>query len=61
MDRIKEVAAKAKDTYAVTNNHAVGKAAVNATEISSILKGKPAKAPETLVQHYPELADFVRN
>jgi uncharacterized protein YecE (DUF72 family) len=54
------VAAKAKDTYAVTNNHYVGKATVNALEMSSILKGQPVPAPQTLVEKYPELDAFVR-
>jgi uncharacterized protein YecE (DUF72 family) len=58
VERIKTVAAKAKDTYAVTNNHNVGKAVVNALEISSILKGKPVNAPESLLERYPELRNF---
>ena len=32
VDGVKTVAAKSKDTYAVTNDHYVGKAAVNARE-----------------------------
>jgi uncharacterized protein YecE (DUF72 family) len=60
VDRVKTVAAKAKDTYAVTNNHYVGKATVNALEMSSILKGEPVPAPQTLVEKYPELDGFVR-
>ena len=43
VDRVKTVAAKSKDTYAVTNNHYVGKAAVNALETASLLKGEPVK------------------
>ena len=38
IDRIKTVEHSAKDTYVVTNNHYIGKAVVNAFEISSILK-----------------------
>ncbi|MBV8866400.1 MAG: DUF72 domain-containing protein [Acidobacteriaceae bacterium] len=56
--RIKSVASKAKDTYAVSNNHNIGKAVVNALEISSILRAKPIQAPTTLLEHYPELNNF---
>jgi hypothetical protein len=48
----------AEDTYVVTNNHYLGKAVVNALEISSILKTQPVSAPESLVERYPELRDF---
>ena len=58
VERIKTVARKAKDTYAVTNNHHLGKAVVNALEISSILRGKPVSAPESLLERYPEVRDF---
>jgi uncharacterized protein YecE (DUF72 family) len=60
VDRVKTVAARTKDTYAVTNNHYVGKATVNALEIASLLKGKPVKAPPSLVEYYPELKDFIQ-
>ncbi|HLH04867.1 MAG TPA: DUF72 domain-containing protein [Bryobacteraceae bacterium] len=56
--RIRTVSEKAPETYAVTNNHYVGKAVVNALEISSILKGGPVEAPPPLVEKYPELRDF---
>jgi uncharacterized protein YecE (DUF72 family) len=56
--RIRTVGEKAPETYAVTNNHYVGKAVVNALEISSILKGAPVEAPPTLVEKYPEVRDF---
>jgi uncharacterized protein YecE (DUF72 family) len=58
VERIKTVAHKAKDTYAVTNNHHLGKAVVNALEISSILRGKPVKAPQSLLEKYPDLREF---
>jgi uncharacterized protein YecE (DUF72 family) len=58
IDRIQSVAQAAKETYVVTNNHYLGKAIVNATEISSILKGEPVPAPEPLIDHYPELGPF---
>ena len=58
VERIKIVAHKANDTYAVTNNHNLGKAVVNALEMSSILKGQPINAPESLLERYPELREF---
>lgn len=58
IDRIKTVEHAAEDTYVVTNNHYLGKAVVNALEISSILKAEPVPVPETLVKRYPELRDF---
>ncbi len=58
VERIKAVSRKTKETYAVTNNHHVGKAVTNALEISSLLTGKPVKAPPPLLEHYPELREF---
>ena len=60
IDRIKTVEQSTADTYVVTNNHYLGKAVVNAVEIASILRAEPVPAPSTLVQHYPELAEFTR-
>jgi len=56
--RIKQVASKTKETYVMSNNHNLGKAAVNAIELCSILKGEPVPAPASLVEYYPELQDF---
>jgi uncharacterized protein YecE (DUF72 family) len=58
VDRIKEVARHSKDTYAISNNHYLGKAAVNALEISSILRGERVAAPAELVEKYPVLREF---
>ncbi len=54
-DRIGRVAQKAQVTYVVTNNHFEGKAGVNALQLKNMLTGQRVKAPETLLQHYPEL------
>ena len=61
IDRIKAVDYATTDTYVVTNNHYLGKAVVNATEISSVLKGAPVAAPASLVERYPELKDFTQH
>ncbi len=58
VDRMREISAKAEETYAMSNNHNLGKAVVNALEITSILKGEPVAAPATLLDHYPELKPF---
>jgi len=47
--------AEAQVTYVVTNNHFEGKAGVNALQLKNMLTGQRVKAPETLLQHYPEL------
>ncbi|MBV9083607.1 MAG: DUF72 domain-containing protein [Acidobacteriaceae bacterium] len=57
--RAKQIAEDAHDTYVVTNNHYLGKAVVNAFEISSILKGKSIAVPHQLLEHYPELHDLL--
>lgn len=61
IDRAKAVARRTKDSYVMTNNHYLGKAAVNALEIQSYLLGRRVPAPSQLVQHYPELRDFARS
>jgi uncharacterized protein YecE (DUF72 family) len=58
LDRVKAVEHATKDTYVITNNHFLGKAVVNALEISSILRGRPVPVPPQLLAHYPELQEF---
>ena len=57
-EKIERLGKKAEKTFAVTNNHYKGKAAVNALELKQMLKGKTVKAPRTLMEHYPELREF---
>jgi uncharacterized protein YecE (DUF72 family) len=57
-EKIERLGAKAEKTFAVTNNHYKGKAAVNAIELKQMLNGKKGKAPSTLIEHYPELREF---
>lgn len=54
-ERIKHVAARAKSTYVITNNHYLGKGVVNALDLLHLLEGKKVKVPEPLRQHYPHL------
>jgi uncharacterized protein YecE (DUF72 family) len=58
-EKIERLGQKAEKTFAITNNHYKGKAAVNALELKQMLTGKKLKAPDTLLEHYPELKDFV--
>ena len=64
--RTREVAAAAREldpqgenrprsTFVVANNHYLGKAAVKALELISILKGTKIEVPEPLRKQYPEL------
>jgi uncharacterized protein YecE (DUF72 family) len=57
VDRIKIVAEDAEDTYVVTNNHNLGKSAVNAFELKALL-GERVSPPQRLVERYPELRDI---
>ena len=54
-DRALEVAEKTETTYVVANNHNLGKAAVNALQLISMIEARKVKVPATLVPRYPEL------
>lgn len=58
-EKIRGVEQKSERTFAITNNHYKGQAAVNALELKSMLSGKKVKAPETLAQAYRDLKEFV--
>jgi uncharacterized protein YecE (DUF72 family) len=55
--RIKEIAAKTKESYVITNNHFRGQAVVNALEIKSTLTEQRVVGPRPLFQTYPALID----
>lgn len=59
-ERVKTVSASAHKTFVITNNHPDGKAAVSALEIAHLLTGKKVKAPEMLVEKYPQLKPFAK-
>ena len=54
-ERVESLAERSRAVYVITNNHYQGKAAVNALELISILKGAKLKVPEPLRQQFPEL------
>ncbi len=57
ISRIKEIAAKTKEAYVITNNHFRGQAVVNALEIKATLDEERVPAPAPLFQKYPRLAE----
>jgi uncharacterized protein YecE (DUF72 family) len=59
IDNVKAVAARSRETYAVTNNHFEGKAVVNALQIKMRLTDAKVPGPAPLVESYPELADVI--
>jgi uncharacterized protein YecE (DUF72 family) len=59
VNRIKEVAAKAKQTFVITNNHARGQNLVNAFEILAQLEEQKLPGPAKLIETYPRLAESV--
>ncbi|MFZ0640004.1 MAG: DUF72 domain-containing protein [Candidatus Acidiferrales bacterium] len=54
-ERIKRVAARAKSTFVITNNHYEGKGVVNALDLLHLLGRAKVKVPEPLREHYPRL------
>ena len=54
-ERIKRVAARAKSTFVITNNHYEGKGVVNALDLLHLLGRRKVKVPEALRERYPRL------
>lgn len=59
-EKIRSVAEQTVKTLAITNNHYKGQAAVNALELKSMLSGSKVRVPETLLNAYGDLKDFVQ-
>lgn len=53
--RVEKVATHSREVFVITNNHYLGKGAVNALELIHILKNTKVKVPEPLRQQYPQL------
>ena len=60
VNRVKEVAQKAKQTFVITNNHARGQSLVNAFEILAELEEQRVPGPAKLVETYPRLIESVQ-
>jgi uncharacterized protein YecE (DUF72 family) len=56
--RIDSIAAKAKKTFVIANNHFEGKAAVNALQLKHMLTGEAINVPDTLLKKYWELGEI---
>ena len=56
--RIDTIAAKAKKTFVIANNHFEGKAAVNALQLKRMLTGRTVPVPDTLLRKYWELGEI---
>jgi uncharacterized protein YecE (DUF72 family) len=54
-ERVENIAQQAKITFVVTNNHFEAKAGVNALQLKYMLTGRRVTAPESLLEHYPQL------
>jgi uncharacterized protein YecE (DUF72 family) len=54
-EKIGRIAQKANVTYVVANNHFEAKGAVNALQLRNMVSRRRVKAPEPLLEHYPEL------
>ena len=59
VNRIKEVAQKAKQTFVITNNHARGQSLANAFEIMAQLEEERVPGPAKLIETYPRLIQSV--
>ena len=57
-DEIRAMDEPAKKTFVFTNNHYGGQAVANALELRAILEGRRMNAPASLIETYPNLADF---
>lgn len=56
-ERIRQIAAEARDTYVITNNHYRGKAVCNALELKAKLGQKVPLIPDLLLTHYPQILE----
>jgi uncharacterized protein YecE (DUF72 family) len=59
VERVREVAAKAKKTFVITNNHARGQSLVNAFEVLALLEEERMPGPAKLIESYPRLGESV--
>lgn len=59
LDSIKRIRNRTEMLIIIFNNHFKGQALVNGIQLSAILDDKKPVAPETLLQHYPQLQSIV--
>ena len=58
-ERIGHAAKDAGNVFAVLNNHFRGQAVVNALQLQTMLSGKKARAPRTVLSSYPHAEEFL--
>jgi uncharacterized protein YecE (DUF72 family) len=56
--KIEDLAKRVTREFVVTNNHYLGKAAVNALQLQHMITRRPVKVPETLAKTYWELDEI---
>src|SRR6266536_752720 len=54
-ERVETMAKEAKVTFVIANNHFEAKAGANALQLKHMVTGRRVVAPESLLDHYPEL------
>jgi uncharacterized protein YecE (DUF72 family) len=59
IERVREVAQKANQTYVITNNHARGQSLVNAFELMAEFEEQRVPGPAQLLESYPRLVESV--
>lgn len=59
VERIKNISQQTRGVFVIANNHFRGQAVANALQLTALVSGKRVKAPELLIEHYPELSEFV--
>jgi uncharacterized protein YecE (DUF72 family) len=60
VDSIRRISGTTRETYVIANNHARGKAIVNALEIKAEITGEKVSIPDQLLFEYPRLLPLVR-
>jgi uncharacterized protein YecE (DUF72 family) len=60
-ERVRDAAKRVESVFVVLNNHFRGQAVVNALQLQSMLTGKTARGPRSLVSAYPSAADLVKS
>ena len=58
VDNIRRISGTTRETYVIANNHARGKAIVNALEIKAEITGERVSVPDQLLAEYPRLLPF---
>jgi len=59
IDNIRQISMSSRETYVIANNHARGKAIVNALEIKADITGEKVSIPDQLLAEYPRLLPYL--